>query len=421
MRKKLLVRGPLLSRSGYGEQARFAFRAVQAHRDLFDVYVINTLWGSTKNISETSPERLEIEWILQKTNQFIQSGEQFDASLQITVPNEFERIAPVNIGYTAGIETTKVAPEWIQKVNETMDRVIVVSDHSKAVFEKTKYDAKNEQTGEIVKGWGVTVPIDTVNYCVRGTDPPEPLDIEFSTSKNFLVMSQWAPRKNLENTIRWFAETFKDDEDVGLVVKTNTIADSIMDREFTTMRLKGLLESTGITDRKCKIYFLHGELTSNNLTWLYNHPSMQALINIAHGEGWGLPLFEAACNGMPLITVTWSGQMDFICRPNKKGKKVPRVIKVDYDLKNIQPHARVPAMLIEDSQWAYAKENSYKRALKEAISKQAHYRMGASALQKYILENFAAEKMYKQFADAVLEACGGATPGAVDENNVLEF
>jgi len=419
MRKKLLIRGPLLSRSGYGEQARFAFRALQSHQNLFDVYIINTLWGSTKNISEISSERLEIEWILQKTNQFMQSGGQFDASLQITVPNEFERLAPVNIGYTAGIETTKVAPEWIQKVNETMNRVIVVSNHSKAVFENTKYDAKNEQTGETVKGWGVTVPVSTVNYCVRGTEPPEPLDVEFSTSKNFLIMSQWAPRKNLENTIRWFVETYKDEEDVGLVVKTNTVADSIMDREFTTRRLNALLESIHLPDRKCKIYFLHGELTPNHLTWLYNHPSMQALINIAHGEGWGLPLFEAACNGLPLITVTWSGQMDFICRPNKKGKKVPRVIKVDYDIRDIQPHARVPAMLVEGSQWAYAKENSYKRAIKEAISKQAHYRMGAAALQKHILENFTSEKMYKQFADVVLEACGGSAP--VDEDNVLEF
>ena len=32
-------------------------------------------------------------------------------------------MAPVNIGYTAGIETTKVAHQWIEKGNQ-MDRII---------------------------------------------------------------------------------------------------------------------------------------------------------------------------------------------------------------------------------------------------------------------------------------------------------
>ena len=421
MQKKLLMRGPLLSRSGYGEQSRFALRALKSHRDLFDVYIINTPWGSTKNIAESSPERVEIEFLLQKTHQFMQQGGQFDASLQITVPNQFERITPVNIGYTAGIETTKVAPEWIGKVNETMERVIVVSNHAKTVFENTVYQAKNEETGEVINDWRVKVPIDVVNYCVRGTEAPEALDIEFTTSKNFLVMSQWAPRKNVEKTLQWFVETFKDDEDVGLVLKTNTAADCIIDREFTTHRINHVLNNMGVSDRKCKIYFLHGELTPNHLSWLYLHPTMQALINIGHGEGWGLPLFEAACNGLPLLTITWSGQMDFICKPNKKGKDVPRVIKVDYDLADIQPHARVPQMLVEGSQWAYAKEASYKRALRETIDKQGHYRNEAKALQKYVLDRFTPEKMYKQFADSVLEACGGVSAPAVDDNTVLEF
>ena len=77
-----------------------------------------------------------------------------------------------------------------------------------------------------------------------------------TTSKNFLVMSQWAPRKNVEQTLIWFVETFKDDPDAGLILKTNTAADCIMDREFTTNRINHVLDNMGITDRKCKIYFL---------------------------------------------------------------------------------------------------------------------------------------------------------------------
>jgi hypothetical protein len=78
----------------------------------------------------------------------------FDISLQVTVPNEFEKIAPVNVGYTAGIETTKVSPQWIAKSNETVDKIIVVSNHSKKVFEQTKYDVK-DQAGNEHKEWGL--------------------------------------------------------------------------------------------------------------------------------------------------------------------------------------------------------------------------------------------------------------------------
>jgi len=39
MRKKILLKGPLLTRSGYGEQARFALRALRSREDLFDIYI----------------------------------------------------------------------------------------------------------------------------------------------------------------------------------------------------------------------------------------------------------------------------------------------------------------------------------------------------------------------------------------------
>ena len=52
----------------------------------------------------------------------MQQGGQFDVSLQVTIPNEWEPLAPVNIGVTAGIETTRVTPVWLEKSN-MMDKV----------------------------------------------------------------------------------------------------------------------------------------------------------------------------------------------------------------------------------------------------------------------------------------------------------
>ena len=397
MLKKVLIKGPVLSRSGYGEQSRFALRSLRSRPDLFDIYIVNIAWGATGQITSIDEETDFINQCLIKTQLHVQQKGQFDISLQVTVPNEFEKIAPVNIGYTAGIETTKVAPQWIQKSNDNVNKLIVVSNHSKKVFEQTTYDVK-DQNGNEVKGWGLSVPVEAVNYPVREFEPEE-VNIDFKTDKNFLVVSQWGPRKNLENTIKWFVETFRDEEDVGLVLKTNTASDSVMDRVLTQKRLELLLKAFG--ERKCSVYLIHGEVSPGNLAWLYEHPTMKALINIGHGEGYGLPLFEAAYHGLPLITTAWSGQMDFICKPNKKGKQVPRIVRVDYDINEVQKSAVWNGVIQADSKWAFARENSYKRALTECLEKETHYRNEAEGLKNYIRENFTDEIMYHQFSELV--------------------
>jgi len=402
-----------MSRSGYGEQARFALRAIRSRPDLFDIYIANIRWGGTGQTAATEEEESFIKETLRKTQVYGSQGGQFDISLQVTIPNEFENMAPHNVGYTAGVETTKVAPQWIAKTNEHMQRVITTSTHAKNVLEQTRYDVTNPE-GNQIKGWGIQVPVAAVNYPIRKY-VAEPTAIEFTTSDNFLVVAQWGPRKNLENTIRWFVDVFRDNEDVGLVVKTNTVSDSISDRELTGARMQGLLNSCG--DRKCKIYLVHGELPDTSLAWLYEHPTMKALINIGHGEGFGLPLFEAACHGLPLLTTSWSGQTDFIYSLSKKGKRLPRFIKVDYDINTVQKAAVWPGIIEEDARWCYPREASYKRALNECLEKEAHHRKNAQILQDHILTTFTPEHQYEQF----IKGMGLPALGDKDNNWLLEI
>jgi len=397
MKKKIVVKGPALSRSGYGEQTRFALRALRSREDVFDIYLVNIPWGHTGHIFEDNEERQWLDHLLLKTMGHIQAKQPIDMSLQVTIPNEWERIAPINIGYTAGIETTKVAPQWLAKGNE-MDKIIVVSEHSKQVYETTTAQARNEETGEIFEHYRCETPIEAINYPVRHfeSSPVEGLRLDYDF--NFLTVAQWGPRKNVDNTIKWFVEEFKDDE-VGLIVKTNIAKDCIIDRQITEQRLKALLGPYG--DRKCKVYLLHGTLSNEEMTWLYEHKKVKALVSISHGEGFGLPLFEAAYNGLPIITSLWSGHVDFLYAPNKSGKLRPMVAKVGYTLGPVSPEAHWEGVVEKDSMWAYPIENEYKRQLREVNKNYPRFKSTANKLKKHIKKNFDAEIIYKEFVSAI--------------------
>jgi glycosyltransferase involved in cell wall biosynthesis len=404
MKKKILVKAPALSRSGYGEQTRFALRALRSVEDKLDIYIINIPWGASGFVNYYDEERQWIEHLLQKTAHYAQSGGQFDISLQITIPNEFTRLAPINVGFTAGIETTKVAPQWIELGN-MMDKILVVSDHSKNVYENTAYDATNNETGEVIPNYKITTPIESVNYCVRGVAPPQDLDIELDYDFNFLVMAQAGPRKNLPNTIKWFVEEFIDQE-VGLVVKASIASDSLADRIATEERMKSLLAA--YPDRKCKVYLLHGTLEESQLSALYQNKKIKAMLSLTHGEGFGLPLFEAVCNGVPVICPLWSGQSDFLYAPvkdkkSKKTKMVPHCAKIEFDLQPVQAEAVWDGVVQADSLWCYPRQGSCKMRLREVYKNYGRFEAQAKKLQTYVLKEFGAEKQYKQFSSAILD------------------
>ena len=400
-KKRIVVRGPALSLSGYGEQCRFALRSLKAYEDKFDIYLINTGWGGTGFIVEDDEEREWIDSILLKTMPYIEAGGQFDISLQVTIPNEWERLAPVNVGYTAGIETTKIAPQWVEK-SMIMDRIIVVSNHAKYGFDNTSYNARDAQTGAVVDA-KCTAPVHVVNYPII-TRESDDINLNLEHDFNFLTMAQWGPRKNLDNTIRWFVEEFIDQE-VGLVVKTFIKNNSIIDKQFTEQRLEAILKN--YPDRKCKVYLLHGSMTNEQIASLYKNKKFKALINLAHGEGFGLSMFEAATYGLPVVAPDWSGQCDYlhgIVKNKKTGKTKTRPLfaRVDYTMAQIQPEVVWDGVLIPDSQWCFPEPGSYKMTLRKVYKDHGRYVGMANKLRKHLIENFSEEKQYKLFAEATL-------------------
>ena len=105
MRKKILLKAPILTRSGYGEQSRFALRALRSREDLYDIYIHPLQWGQTSWITLQDEERRWIDETIEKSIAHAQSNGTYDISLQVTIPNEWEKLAEVNIGYTGVLES----------------------------------------------------------------------------------------------------------------------------------------------------------------------------------------------------------------------------------------------------------------------------------------------------------------------------
>jgi len=387
--RTILLKGPILSRSGYGEHARCVFRALQSRPDLYDVYIEPTNWGKTSWSYSATDENKEI---IQCINKRALYQGTVNVSMQVLIPNEWQNLAEKNIGITAGIETDLASAQWVQCCRD-IDHVVVVSNHAKDVFVNSVYDDLKVDASHI----------DVVGYPVKITEP-EDMNLELETDFNFLAVAQAGPRKCLDATVRWFAEEFKD-ENVGLVVKANIVNNSVPDRNNLLATFKNWVAQ--VQNRKCKIYLLHGNLNDNQIHHLYHNEKIKCFVTTAHGEGFGLPIFEAAYSGLPVIAPAWSGHMDFLYKKFKKknGKpdKKPLFTKVKYNLEKVQSNAVWEHVIEAESKWAFSDEKSYKKSLRNVYDAYQGKKAMADELKEYIVEEMSEEKIYQKYVDIVNE------------------
>ena len=255
-------------------------------------------------------------------------------------------------------------------------------------MQNTEYEAVNNATGEEFVYKADAGRIKYINYPAKTHEELPDIDLELPTKFNFLCASQFGLRKNIENTIKWFIEEFREDEDVGLVVKTNLAKNCYMDRVATQTKIKELINSCG--DKKCRVYLLHGDMTDKEMHSLYKHEKINAFVSLAHGEGFGLTIFEAAYSGLPIVATGWSGQLDFLV--DEKGKD--KFYNVSFDLSQVQEAAVWKGVVTADSMWAFPRDYSAKKKMREVYENYDN-----KIVVDGINERFAAEKMYAKFVE----------------------
>lgn len=380
--KKVLLRGPVLTQSGYGVHARQVAKWLFSRSDL-DVEVQALPWGDTPWLINQDIDDGFVGKLMQKTTD--PSGKIYDVSVQLQLPNEWDpRLARLNIGITAGVETDRCNPDWVAACN-SMTMVIVPSRHAETCL----------RNSGVVK-----VPIHVVpeaySPAIQAKEETKVDELDFSTPFNFLVFGQLTgsnpenDRKNIFYTVKWLCETFKNDEDVGVVIKTNAGRNTNIDRKMVTQTLGALLREVR-NGPFPKIHLVHGEMTDQEVASLYRHPKIKALVTLTRGEGYGLPILEAAASGLPVMATKWSGHLDFL----SQGK----FIEIDYKLSEIHPSRVDNKIFMKGSKWANPDEDDFKRKVTKFRTASALPKEWATEMQSKVLDLYSIQSVISKYND----------------------
>jgi len=380
--KKVIVRGPLLSISGYGEHSRQVFKWAISNPN-FDVRCEITPWGMTSWHVNPDNEGGLIGEIMQRSN-----SQEFEAdlTLQIQLPNEWNpALGKVNVGISAVVETDRCNPAWVECCNR-MSCVIVPSEFAK----KALTNSGNLQVPCLV------VP-ESFNPLMVSDEPG--LDLpEVTTQTNFLLVGQVTgntpdlDRKNIFFTVKWFCETFKDDRNVSLIIKTNLGTQSCFLRSQTVDIFKKLISEVR-PGQFPKVHILTGEMTPSELGRLYRSPKVDTLISLTRGEGFGLPILEAAANDLPVIVTGWSAHNEFL--------SLGKYVKVDYDLQQVHPQKVDGQIFLNGMSWSHPREEDAKKKMKKFASSKSVPREWAKELGKKIRSEYSTESINDKYSLAL--------------------
>ena len=208
----------------------------------------------------------------------------------------------------------------------------------------------------------------------------------------FLLVGLWGKgaygedRKDIGTTIKVFYETFANKKkQPALILKTSGATFSILSKEEILKKINTVKSQFPSDWKLPNVYLLHGDLSSEEMNYLYNHPKVKAMVSLTHGEGFGRPLLEASMVGLPIIASGWSGQMDFLSQEysillNGKLEKVPSS-QVWKDI------------IVEESKWFNADESEASRGFKYLYENEKEMKSKSKKLMDINRDKFNLSKM----------------------------
>ena len=200
--------------------------------------------------------------------------------------------ARVNILHSYGWEESGFPAEWVADFNTYLQGMTVMS-----------YQVK-----KILIDNGVKIPIKVAGLGLNHIDHIDQ-DNSFNVpAKKYklLHISSCFPRKGIDVLLQAYCDTFTDQDDVSLIIKTFSNPHNDVENSVDQIRRNNstapdiILLTQDMTDEQIKSLVIQSDV----------------LVAPSRGEGFGLPIGEAMRLGVPVITTAWGGQLDFCNNDN---------------------------------------------------------------------------------------------------------
>jgi len=245
----LLLMAPVATVSGYGARSRdIATSLIESGK--YNVKIWSTRWGTTP-MNALDPFNAKHKAIIDCLMVEPNLPAQPEIFVQITVPNEFQRLGKYNVGITAGIETTIASGPWVEGCNR-MDLILVSSEHSKKVLSESVWTQNHEPKATIQLDRPIEVLFEGVDLDTyfQTNQINKTIDDELKTiteSFTFLFVGHWLSgdfgedRKNLSGLIKVFMEAFKNKSihnQPALIIKASQADFSPLDKQDILKKIR---------------------------------------------------------------------------------------------------------------------------------------------------------------------------------------
>ena len=205
---------------------------------------------------------------------------------------------------------------------------------------------------------------------------PSPVDLthanhrkifRINTGKKFRFLSLFSyearDRKGLDVLLNAYVKTFKQEDDVCLVIKTKT-------------SLKRLKKDYNLPRNIPEIKIIDRILERDDLLALYR--AVDCYVLPSRGEGIGRTYLDAMIAGTPVIATGWSGNTDFLNEKNS--------YPVDFRLNEVQKRYYLKYPGFYGSRWAEPDEEDLIRKMKDVYSKRRRAKQKAERAKKDVRE-----------------------------------
>jgi len=359
--KKINIVGSIFGSDGYSSHTRQLANALYKVADCRITTQAPPDWVKHVNDAEldmlTKPERKD------------------DYNLIIAMPHMWKLFTGLgkNIGYVIW-EGDKVPRSWCEEFyNNKIDYIFVPSEHTKQAILNTIIPL-NEHLKKLIIDKIKVIPhgVDrNIFHSLQDAVPTLKDDIHLKSERNrlgdtfkFICNKGWRgtswDRGGVQYLIKAFAEEFKKDDKVKLIIKLNP---AYINPEIINQALQQL----NLPEDRAPIHINCDILPFEKLNDLYNQAD--CFVCPTRCESFNLPGLEAMSCGLPTIQTSFGGQTDYMTADNS--------MFIDYEL---QDSEEIP--MYEGVKWAIPKMDFLKKSLRWAFENQDKIKeMGKQAEQ----------------------------------------